>query len=120
MNKNTQTTSTTTSHAANHLALKTDELIRNSREFIEEAARDREKRGLPTAFLPGNSAALSLEFLAGEARRLGCIEGPGLLTPAQTAAAEKIRDGTDRLKSPEQWGWIERLLRQYGAGQPRG
>jgi hypothetical protein len=95
--------------------MKNDKLIRNSREFIEEAVREREKRGLPTAFLSPDSAELSLDNLAAEARRIGRIEGPGLLTPAQTAAAETIRDATDALKWPQQREWIERLLRKNGA-----
>jgi hypothetical protein len=97
-----------------NIPIEISEVLRNSREYLEEVRRERVSRGLPSAFVDPDSAPYNLEQLVIEAKKRGRIEGPSFLTPAQTASAEQIRAGLDPVKSPQQSQWIERLLRHFG------
>src|SRR5664280_166112 len=93
--------------------MKIDEILRQTREYQEQANREREERGLPTKFFP--PAPYNFADLKTQAEMLGRKEGPNLLTPKQTDDVRKWRDGINPERFPEKIKWIDDYLRRFGA-----
>jgi hypothetical protein len=95
-----------------------DEIARYSREYFKPARQEREIRGLPVVFLDAATAPYDLTGRKARAEQPGREEGPHFLTPAQTAAARKMRDRMDPQKFPDHCKWPDNYLQRFGATRP--
>jgi len=94
-----------------------DEIARNSREYLNQARREREGRGLPGEFLDPAKAPYDLAALKDRAEKLGREEGPLFLTQKQTAAGKEKRARMNPEKFPDQCKWLDDFLRRFGTAE---